>query len=179
MQKAFEILIAEHRDMMLSYASTLVAGDAHQAEDIVQEACIAAYKNLEKYDINRSFPKWIRGFVRYKALDSKRAAYRRPMIEDPDVIQGMEDVFSMFDQPKEDESWKERLSLLRACTNKLNPGMREVVVLYYQIELSLKGIAEKLAINLATAGQRLSRARKLLRNCISSSIAISATNEQS
>jgi RNA polymerase sigma-70 factor (ECF subfamily) len=167
MEKSFEILIDEHRDMMLNYASALLYGDAHQAEDVVQEACIAAYKHLDRFETGRSFSKWLRGIVRNKALESKRSSCRRPFIEDPDVIEGLEEVYLMFDKQKADETWNERLSYIRRCINKLNEPMRHVVELFYDAELSLKSIAERLQINPMTAGQRLSRSRKMVRNCVS------------
>ena len=166
MEKAFEVLINEHRAMMLAYASSLVGGNSHEAEDIVQEACVAAYKNLDQFDTSRSFPKWLRGIVRFKALDSKRAACRRPMIEDPEVIAGMEDVFEQFDKQHADESWRDRLTLVVQCTRKLPPAMGEVIQLYYQLDLSLKSIAQRLSLKAPTVGQRLSRARKLIRHCV-------------
>ena len=119
MEKSFEILIDEHRDMMLNYASALLYGDAHQAEDVVQEACIAAHKHLERFETGRSFSKWLRGIVRNKALESKRSSCRRPFVEDPDVIEGLEEVYMMFDKQKADESWNERLIYIRKCINSI------------------------------------------------------------
>lgn len=153
--------------MMLNYASALLYGDADQAEDVVQEACIAAYKNLDRFESGRSFSKWLRGIVRNKALESKRKSCRRPFVEDPDVIEGLEEVYMMFDKQKSDESWNERLQHIRKCISKLNEPMRHVVELFYDAEMSLKSIADKMRINPMTVGQRLSRSRKIVRNCVS------------
>ena len=158
--------------MMMSYASALLAGDAHQAEDVVQEACLTAYKKLDHFDENRSFPKWIRGIVRNKVLESKRSAFRRPLVEDPDVIEGMEEVYSLFDRPEEDEGWQDRIELLRFCVEKLHPPMRDVVKLFYQAGLSLKEIAATLTVNVMTAGQRLSRSRIQIRRCVTRQLSL-------
>lgn len=167
MDKSFEILIDEHRAMMLTYASALLHGDTHQAEDVVQEACIAAYKHLNRFEKGRNFSKWLRGIVRNKALESKRSSCRRPFIEDPSVIEGLEEIYQMFDKQKSDEPWNDRLICIRKCISKLNEPMRRVVELFYDAEMSLKSIADRLKINQMTAGQRLSRSRKMVRNCVS------------
>lgn len=172
MDKSFEILIGELRPMMLSYASALLSGDAHQAEDVVQEACLTAYQNLDRFDEGRSFPKWIRGIVRNKVLESRRGASRRPLVQDPTVIAGMEDVFGMFDRPRADEGWLDRIELLRHCINRLRRPMRDVVKLFYQSGLSLDEVGRKLGIQSVTAGQRLSRSRKQIRVCVAARLRV-------
>lgn len=165
MDKSFEILLKEHRHMMLTYASALLGGDRREAEDVVQEASLVAFKRLDSFDVNASFPAWLRGIVRFKVFESRRALARSPIMKDPDVIQGMEDVFQAFDQPYADEEWLERITILQECILKLKDPMQRVVNLFYKSGKSLKEISAKMSINIMTAGQRLSRARKLIQSC--------------
>ena len=166
MDKSFEILLNEHRDMMLSYASTLMGNDTHAAEDVVQEASLIAYRKLETFDTSRNFAKWLRGIVRIKVLENKRYTRRRPLILDPDVVSGIDEVYGLFDRPKTCETWLDRVHLLRSCVEKLNHPMRVVVEYFYRSGLSLREIAERMRLNEMTVGQRLSRSRKLLRHCV-------------
>jgi DNA-directed RNA polymerase specialized sigma24 family protein len=46
MDHSFAILAAEHRPMLLVYAKALCYGDAHAAEDVVQETLLVAYRCL-------------------------------------------------------------------------------------------------------------------------------------
>ena len=166
MDKSFEILIKEHRDMMLSYARALLAEGSHQAEDVVQEACIVAYLQLEDFDQSRSFPKWLRGIVRYKVMESQRAWKRQPWVTDPHVIEGMEDVYQTFDQVRIEDNWRDRIALIEKCVSQLNDQMRRTVELVYQFGMPLKAVATEMSTTIMAAGQRLSRARKLIRICV-------------
>ena len=46
METAFDILAAQYRPMLISYASTLLGGDRHEAEDVVQESFLVAHRRL-------------------------------------------------------------------------------------------------------------------------------------
>ena len=55
MEKAFEILAAQYRPMLLSYASALLYGDIHKAEDVVQEALFTAHQRLDTFRQGENF----------------------------------------------------------------------------------------------------------------------------
>jgi len=166
MEKSFEILLNEHREMMLSYASALLGGDSHEAEDVVQEASVTAYRKLDDFDVSRNFARWLRGIVRNKVLENRRYAQRRPLVLDPDVISGVDDVYSLFDRSKGDQSWLDRVDILKQCVAKLKEPMRVVIERFYGVGFSLGEIAGQLGLNAMTVGQRLSRSRKLIRECV-------------
>lgn len=169
-EKSFDILIAEHRPMMLSYALLMMKGDKHRAEDVVQEACVTAFTNLGVFETSRSFPKWLRGIIRNKVLEDFRRNGRVPVTEDPVVIEGMEEIYSKFDDPQAEENWHERISLMKECVSNLKPGMHQVIEMFYLSRLSLAEISSRLSVNIMAVGQRLSRARKLIRTCVETRI---------
>lgn len=159
--------------MMLSYAVTLVNGDYHLAEDVVQDSCLVAYRNLERFDVQRgSFSRWLRGIVRNKVLESNRKISRAPFVHDPLVIEGMEEVYGLFDQPGVDAGWRDRLEIIHECIHKLKESMRTVVLQFYYSGNSLREISEKQSINVMTVGQRLSRSRKLIRVCVEQKLGV-------
>jgi len=169
-EKSFDVLIQEYRPMMLSYAVLMMKGDKHRAEDIVQEASLTALNNLERFDTSRSFPKWLRGIIRNKSLEDYRKHGRAPLTEDPAVIEGMENVYSKFDTPQAEENWHARISVLQDCVAHLNPRMRQTVEMFYKNKCSLAEISHQLSVNVMAVGQRLSRARKLIKSCIETRI---------
>ncbi len=167
MDTAFEILAAQYRPMLLCYARALMQGHEQDAEDVVQEALLTAHQRLETFRKDENFGRWLRGIVRNKALESHRAARRRAIV-DSRILEGIEDVYILFDIPSlTEEPWQERIRrLLRRCVDRLSPPLHEAVVRVYQNGLSLRETAAACNATPAAVGQRLSRARELLRTCV-------------
>jgi|GEM_PF-2154276 len=167
MERSFEILISNHREMMLAYAHTVLGSQATlYAEDVVQDACLSAYKNLDRFDESKgSFDAWLRVIIRNRAIDKLRQGKTRTYIDIDDFAQGVEDVFVIFDQHSLTRDWGERVDILWECVGELKKPMQLVVRMFYQTGYSLKEIANRITINEATAGQRLKRARDMIRMC--------------
>ncbi len=152
--------------MVLTYLGTLV-GDRHLAEDLAQETFLAAYGSLSKFREDGNFGAWLRGIARNKALEDRRASARRPLVADSRIVEGMEDVYAMLDEPRPDaEMWTERLALMRACVAGLSEKLKTAVEEVYQGGLSLREAAKVLGSSYEVVAQRLSRARALVRECM-------------
>ena len=134
MDTAFEILIGQYRPMLLSYACALMYGDQHEAEDVVQEALLVAHRRLDTFHQDENFSRWLRGIVRNKALESRRAARGRRAVVDSRIIEGLEDVYTMFDGlPSGEEESRDRLQrLLRHCIERLSQHLKDAVVRVYR-----------------------------------------------
>jgi RNA polymerase sigma-70 factor (ECF subfamily) len=165
---AFEILAEQYRPMLASYARTLLYGDEHEAEDVVQETFLTAQQRLDTFRPGENFGRWLRGIARHKAQESHRVGRRRPALVDSRILEGMEGVYAIFDAPAlGEESWRERIErLLRHCTEDLSQHLKNAVVRVYRDGMSLGEAAETLQASSAAVAQRLSRARKLLRLCV-------------
>ena len=59
----------------------LVTGDAAAAEDIAQEAFLAAVRNLDRFDRRRPFAPWLHRIVVNRAIDWTRARRLRAEVE--------------------------------------------------------------------------------------------------
>src|SRR5689334_7939108 len=59
-------------------AAYLVVHDAGAAEDIAQEAFLAALRNLERFDRRRPFGPWLHRIVVNRAIDWSRSRALRP-----------------------------------------------------------------------------------------------------
>jgi RNA polymerase sigma-70 factor, ECF subfamily len=168
MDKAFEIMAEEFRPMVFSYARTLMKGDEHAAEDIVQETFITAQSRLESFRLGENFGCWLRGIARHKAMESRRATRNRHAIVDSRIIEGMEDVYAIFDSHALDEKkWADHVrSLVQKCVERLNRNLHDTVMRVYRDGLSLRETAEALESSPVAVAQRLSRARNLIRQCV-------------
>jgi RNA polymerase sigma-70 factor (ECF subfamily) len=137
-----------------SRASYLIVHDAAAAEDIAQEAFLAAIRHLDRFDRRRPFGPWLRRIVVNRSIDWTRARkYRREVELDPGVAEGAE--------PAGDGLSEELLAALAT----LSPEHRAVVVLRYLLELTPTEIGDALEIPRGTVNSRLRRALDQLASC--------------
>src|SRR6187397_3164753 len=116
-----EALFSEHWPRA-HRAAYLVVQDAAAAEDIAQEAFLAAIRALHRFDRRRPFGPWLHRIVVNRAIDWSRArALRREISED-----------GLPEAPDTAESRPERLSgEITGALAGLSPEGRAVVVLRY------------------------------------------------
>jgi RNA polymerase sigma-70 factor, ECF subfamily len=135
-------------------AAYLVVHDAAAAEDIAQEAFLAAIRSLDRFDRGRPFGPWLNRIVVNRAIDWARARSlrRETGIEsDPEGI-----ATSGAHIPEEGSSMfsDDVVSALRA----LSAEHRAVVVLRYLLEYTPGEIAKALGLPRGTVNSRLRRA---------------------
>ncbi len=125
-------------------AAYLVVHDAAAAEDIAQEAFLAAVRNLDRFDRSRRFGPWLHRIVVNRAIDWARARQLRAETELVHAVAAPE-----LAGPIDD-------SLLAALA-ALPPDQRAVIVLRYLLEYTPGEIAELLGLPRGTVNSRLRR----------------------
>jgi RNA polymerase sigma-70 factor (ECF subfamily) len=133
-------------------AAFLIVHDHAAAEDIAQEAFVAAIRTLDRFDRRRRFSPWLGRIVANRAIDwtRSRAARREvdhELSELPDPAE-----FAVDDYSEE---------LLRALA-ELTPEHRAVVVMRYVLEYTPGEIARALSLPRGTVNSRLRRALDVL-----------------
>jgi RNA polymerase sigma-70 factor, ECF subfamily len=166
MTDPFSILAAEYRPMVLAYLRALV-GDAHLAEDLTQETMIGAHESLDGFEPGGNFGNWLRGIARNKALMHWRSEKRHPLLVDSRVVEGIDEVFAGLDRnPAEIDWWESRKLALRDCIALLSGHLKAAVDSVYFGGNTLDQSAGILNATPAAVGQRLSRARTQIRECM-------------
>jgi RNA polymerase sigma-70 factor (ECF subfamily) len=130
----------------------------HDAEDIVQESFLKAYKAQESF--RGSEPKtWMLSIVRNTAMDFLRRLQTSATVTLGDQGHEPED-----QSPDPERAFLEqtRREQVRQAISRLAPEFREAIVLREIEGLSYKEIASVLGIPMGTVMSRLSRARNLL-----------------
>jgi RNA polymerase sigma-70 factor, ECF subfamily len=171
MELALNNLAEKHRPMLLCYVRTLLGGDVNLAEDVVQECFLTAQRRIGEFRPEGDFGSWLRGIARNKALEMKRATARQPLLVDSRVIDGMDEVFALFDAVEapvpDDEPWQARLlRRVQDCLRQLAPAIQATIHAVYANGLSLRDAAQTLSASPAAIGQRLCRGRELIRQCV-------------
>ena len=154
----FGEVVRENQDMMLIYARTLLR-DETMAREVVQEAMVAAWKGMERFEVTRDIGAWLRGIVRNKWKDACRKQGRKLEFAEEDLeylesrMEVLEQRPAVFDD-------------LEDCREKLPVEMGEVVSLSYDEGLNSEAVGKRLSITAATVRKRLERARGLLKDCL-------------
>jgi RNA polymerase sigma-70 factor (ECF subfamily) len=151
--EAFEELFRRHW-RRAHRAAFLVVGDAAAAEDIAQEAFLAAIRALDRFDRSRPFGPWLHRITVNRAIDFSRARSLRAESAFSDEMAGAASEL--------DEISAELLTALR----DLPPDHRAVVVLRYVLEYTPGEIASMLDLPRGTVNSRLRRALDSLRPAI-------------
>ena len=129
-----------------------------EAEDILQDAFVKVFDNLDKFQHKGSFEGWVRRIVVNTALKNyQKSSFQRERI-------GLE---SYDDRPVDPEaiSHLQEEELLNLVT-QLPDGYRVVFNLYVIEGYSHKEIADMLEIGESTSRSQLVKARKLLKEKI-------------
>ena len=164
--KRFERIFTPHLDAAYNYAHWLTR-DARNAEDVVQEACLRAFKFLDSFN-GDSARAWLLAIVRntyYTWHQKHRAeALNVPFDEETMIANGadpsaLESSVGSVEQLLEQKDAKR---LVNEALATLAEEFREVIVLRELEDLPYKEIAAIAGIPIGTVMSRLSRARKLL-----------------
>ncbi len=127
--------------------ATLIVRDAAAAEDIAQEAFLAAVRALDRFDRSRPFGPWLHRIVANRAIDFARS---RAIRREVDAAAGaQEPAPEATPGPLPDE-------LMQALAG-LQPEHRAVVVLRYVLDLTPGEIAAALEMPRGTVNSRLRR----------------------
>lgn len=172
---AFEALVTRHEGRVYRLAYRLTGSDA-DAQDVLQDAFLAAYRGLASFRGAARFTTWLYRIATNAALMHRRARRRRP-------TESLEEFLPRFDEdgqhaPEAAElraaSQAEALldgKLLaeeaRSALERLPDLYREAFVLRDLEELETSEVAELLGVDAATVRQRVHRARLMLRGYLS------------
>ncbi len=155
---SFEQLILPHRDSAYNFARWLARND-NDAEDIVQEAFLRAFKFFSGYR-GGDGKSWLLAIVKnvfYTKFGIRKKFDKIVSIEN-DPVQ----IATDSTNPEIIYMQKENTGIIKDAIEKLPVEFREVIILREMEDLSYKEISEILQIPAGTVMSRLARARKIL-----------------
>ncbi len=166
---AFEQLYRRHHARIYALCWRLCANDAHQAEDVLQETFVQAWRKLDGFRGDAAWTTWLhRLAVNIVLAEKRRGSHRLRMVSDTLPSEGI----AMA--PNESHADHD----LEAAIASLPPRARLVLVLhelhgYSHVEISaMCNMAE------GTSRAQLNRARKLMRQYLRQDLAIHNQGEE-
>jgi RNA polymerase sigma factor (sigma-70 family) len=161
---AFEELALPLFPSLYNHAFWLARNQA-EAEDLVQETFTKALRAFDSFQSSTNFKAWIFRILRNTFLTSRTgiAASRTVFMEDhPDTL----DAAAADLSPEDYVIRLDNLAFLHAALDRLQPPLREVLLLCDVEEIKYKDIALILDVPIGTVMSRISRARQALRQLL-------------
>jgi RNA polymerase sigma-70 factor (ECF subfamily) len=154
----FEALYERHsREVWaLAYARWM---NADTALDIMQEAFLRLWKQLESGESILNPRAWLLRVARNLAEDHAKSAFRRNGTHPPQTMNGVQ---AREPLPLDSLEREETFAQLREVLEQMPKADREILTLRYALDYETGEIAESLAINATAVHMRLSRARQRL-----------------
>ncbi|OUJ75241.1 RNA polymerase sigma factor [Hymenobacter crusticola] len=141
-------------------ASLRITGDYAEAEDVLQESFLSAFRELHGYKGDSSFGSWLKRIVINKSINCLRNR-RLQLVPLADQHDGASPDLT-DDLGVEGESLAWRADVVRRCVQELPDGYRVVLSLYLLEGYDHAEIASILNITESTSKSQYSRARKKL-----------------
>ncbi len=164
---AFRALVERHSRVLFRLAFRMT-GNAEDAEDVVQESFLRAYRQLDKFDERASFGTWMYRIAANCSLDLVRLRKRRnqaPVVaEGPD--ESVPELPSLAPSPERIALSGEVRERLAAAMNELSETERVAFVLRHFEGLRLEEIGEVLECQPGAAKHSVFRAVQKLRRAL-------------
>lgn len=154
---AFRAYVEPQIEVLLRVGTT-ITGSVPDAEDLVQETLIRAFRALDRFD-GRHPRAWLLTILRNTNLNMHRR--RRPdLVEDWNAIASARPAFGDVPSSPEEECIDEILDGdLAAAVQGLDPRFRTALLLIDVDQLTYAEAADVLGVPIGTVMSRLSRAR--------------------
>jgi RNA polymerase sigma-70 factor (ECF subfamily) len=168
---AFESLVKKY-DRNVFRIANHITHNREDAEDVVQDAFLKAYENLEQFQGQSKFYTWLVRIAVNEALMKLRKRRPERTVSLDEDVKTEEDslpreVADWSPNPEQQYSQAELKDILTRTIQGLPPGFRTVFVLRDVEGLSTEETAEALDLSIPAVKSRLLRARLQLRDRLS------------
>jgi len=166
----FRVLAERHHKTVFRLAYRMT-GNQHDAEDVVQESFLRAYKQLSKFDGRSAFSTWLHRITANCAIDLIRARKQRHFRQGAEV--NPEITVSPHPSPERLASSGEIHQLLEPALAELSGMERAAFVMRHYEGLGIEDISVALGVQPNAAKHTVFRAVQKLRRALQSALGVS------
>jgi RNA polymerase sigma-70 factor (ECF subfamily) len=154
--EAFAVLVERHHERCLRMAVRFL-GNSEDAEEIVQDAFVRAYRALGKYEEREQFGPWLTRILvnRCRTAISRRVRHGKTFVDDEAAI-----AMAATRDGADGGMWRAEVERALAA---LPSDQREAFVLKHVEELEYEAMAEITGAGISALKMRVKRAREKLR----------------
>jgi len=167
-EKSLEVLINRYLKPIYSFVYRYV-GNGEVAEDVTQEVFVKVWRNLKKFDQNKSFKTWIFHIAKNTSFDFLKKKKAIPFSEFENEEGENKLIETLVDPTPLPSKLLERAGIeemLNAAVNQLAPKYRTVLFLRYNDYFTFREIAEVFGEPLNTVKSRYRRALIILKRLL-------------
>jgi len=176
-ESAFNEIMSLHRERLFAIVMAVVR-DPCDAEELVQDTFVRAYRGLAAFRGDSSLATWLyhiavnlaRNRYWYFRRRQRHNACSFDAVAGPD---GMATIAEMIADAGPDPAQKachgEFYARVRACLDRLSPGQREILSMRWVLDMSYVEIGSRLGVRAGTVKSRIARARQNLRALLAES----------
>lgn len=152
---AYADLVARYRDRLGRYAVHML-GNREDAEEVLQDAFVRAYRSLERCDDPERFGAWLYGILvnRCRTAGARAARRARRFVFNPGALES-----AQLPGPDGQAEWDD---VVRWALARLAPESREAFILKYVDDLEYEDMARLTGAGVSALKMRVKRAREQL-----------------
>lgn len=158
---AFDVLVREHTVRLYRIALRIVA-DPGEAEDVVQDAWVTAWRGLSSFRGEAAVSTWLYRVVTNVALTHLRRRKPTNPIDPTDPSGPAARLVDARPDPEQTAMRSEQVTAVLRAIATLEPSQRVPLVLFDLEEMSYEEVAEVLQVNVPALRSRIHRARVAL-----------------
>lgn len=155
---AFNYFVETYQDMAITIAYR-ICDNMLDAEDVVQESYVKAYRNLHSFRAESKFSTWLYRIVYNTAVSLTKT---KMWIDNRDMQHDIE-LLPLYEETEIAIEAREQNEMVSSVLARMPKGDALLLTLYYMEEHSVKEIAKIIGLNDSNVKVKLFRARKLFK----------------
>jgi RNA polymerase sigma factor (sigma-70 family) len=159
---AYAVLVARY--VLRAHRAAFLLGAGEEADDVVQEAFVKAFRHLSRFRVGEPFGPWLLRIVANETRNLSRSRRRRAALALR--LSAADPGGTAADSPADEVLAAERRARLLAAVNALPDTERQVLVCRYFLELSEAETAQVLRWPVGAVKSRAWRALNRLRGLL-------------
>jgi RNA polymerase sigma-70 factor, ECF subfamily len=153
-----------------AFLRTLIP-DPDKCQDLLQQVAVVVVRKFHEFDRSRSFNAWTIGIAKQEVLAFRRRQHTDRLVFSDAMVERIAETYQCVLADKVSDA----ADALEHCVQKLGGRANTVIGLHYSDGLKTVEIAQRLQMEHGTVRMLLSRARKILRECIERQLGRSVT----
>jgi RNA polymerase sigma-70 factor (ECF subfamily) len=158
--EAYVFLVQRYEGKLLRYIMRISRGTREDAEDLLQDVFLSAYKNLNDFDQELRFSSWVYRIAHNKVISHFRKVTARPKTTTYEGDSQILNILASEENIERDLEKKYTAQEVLEVLDQLEERYREVLVLKFLEEKDYKEISDILEKPMGTVATLISRAKK-------------------
>jgi RNA polymerase sigma-70 factor (ECF subfamily) len=135
----------------------------HDAEDLVQDVFVTAFRRLGDFDAERPLAPWLRS-IALNLLRNHRRKFRAESIGGNDELQALLEAQIESSLAAGNETG--RLTAMRDCLEQLDGPVKQLLLAHYSDGVTLRDLAQRSGRGYSAVAMQVHRLRELLASCV-------------